>query len=333
MAMGATTTAVISRIAATISRVAMGVCACALAVGLTGCALTTPSRAEVEHETIEPTLSAADLVEDGYLTVAMDTTDAPQALTDANGEPSGYYGDLARAFAQRTGLKVKVVSAGSAAASVSEGKADIFIGAQASDAADGLTVFGSVVENGSALYAKTADGSNEVPTVSATALSGATVAVQDASASQDALNRAGIDASQTVFENVNQCFEALDAGEVQYVACDATAGSYLARAYQGVVFVGTISSVSSYGIAAPADSAVASEIASVYEEMLDDGTIDAIHTIWYGGMSLSLSDTLLSGVTLSSESATNDDAENTANGEAEGEDGGQAIGESINSIG
>lgn len=333
MSMGAT-----SRIAATISKVAMGACACALAVGLTGCALTTPSLAEVEHEVVEPTLSGTDLVEDGYLTVAMDTTDAPQALTDTDGNPSGYYGDLARAFAERTGLKLKVVSSASPEASVGNGEADIFIGAKSSDASDGMTVFGSVVENGSAVYAKTADGSNEVPTVSATTLSGTTIAVQDASASQDALNRASIDATHKVFENVNQCFEALDAGEVQYVACDATAGSYLARAYKGVVFVGTVSAISSYGIAAPADSAVASEISSIYEEMLDDGTIDAIHKIWYGGMSLSLSDTLLSGVTLTSgtSDSADDSSDESSTGDGtstDGEDDGQTIGESINSIG
>lgn len=323
MAKGAT-----SRMAATFSKVVMGVCACALAVGLSGCALTTPSLAEVQTEAVEPTLTGADLVEEGYLTVAMDTSDAPQALTDASGKPSGYYGDLARAFAQRSGLKLKVVSASSASASVGEGKADVFIGAKSSDSADGMTVFGSVVENGSAIYAKTADGSKEVPTVSATTLSGTTIAVQDASASQDALNRAGIGATQETYENVNQCFEALNAGEVQYVACDATAGSYLARAYQGVVFVGTISTISSYGIAVSADSAVATEITSVYEDMLNDGTLDAIHTIWYGGMPLSLSNSTLSGVTLSS--ATNESTDSADTTDTTGE---QTIGESINSIG
>lgn len=311
-----------------VRRAAMGACALLLAAGLTGCALTTPSLSEVEPEQVEATLTAADLVEEGCLTVAMDASDAPQALTDNEGKPSGYYADLARAFAQRMGLKLKVVSAANAADSVGAGKADLFMGARATDASDGIAVTGSVVENASAIFAKTADGSKEVPTLSADALVGKTIGVQDASASQDALVRNGIEAEQKTYENVNKCFDALAAGEVDYVACDATAGSYLSRAYPGTVFVATISTVSSYGIAMPNENtALAESAAEIYEELISDGTIDAIHKQWYGGMPLALSDTLLSGVTLAS-------ADESQDGEAaEGEDGEPTVSDGINSIG
>lgn len=323
-----------------ILEIAACICAFALVVGLSGCALTTPSRAEVEPDPIDPVLSSSDLVKDGYLTVAMDASDAPQTLIDADGKPSGYYGDIALAFAERFGLKLQVISASSAEESVGKGKADIFIGVKSNELPEGnLATVGALLDNGSAVFAKTADGSNEVPTLSAQGLSGATVAVQDASASQDALMRAGVDANFKTCENVNKCFEALANEEVKYVACDATAGSYLARAYPGVVFVGTISSISSYGIALSGDNtALATAVNDAYQDMLDGGVIEAIHRCWYGGMPLSLADSLLSGIVLTTPSQTADedgaaDGEETDEAPTDGETGdGYEVGGDINSL-
>lgn len=330
-----------------ISKIAVCICAFALVVGLSGCAFTTPfttpSRAEVKPDPVDPVLSSPDLVKDGYLTVAMDPSDAPQALTDANGNPSGYYADVARALAERFGLKVEVVSASSAESSVGKGEADLFFGAKDSDANDQIIVTGTLLDNGSAIFAKTADGSNEVPTLSAQGLSGASIAVQDASASQDALLRAGVDADFTICENVNKCFEALDQGEVKYVACDATAGSYLARAYPGVVFVGTISSVSSYGIAlSSGNTALAAALNEELGDMTDGGVLEAIHTLWYGATPLDLVDSLLSGIVLTSETekpaegenADGEGAEGTSDGSAEdgSSEDGYTISGDINSI-
>ena len=70
---------------------AAGACACALTLGLSGCVFTTPPRAEVKRERVEPSLTSSDLVSEGYLTVAMDTTEAPQAMIETDGTPSGYY--------------------------------------------------------------------------------------------------------------------------------------------------------------------------------------------------------------------------------------------------
>lgn len=319
------------KLAATITKVAMGVCILSLAGGLSGCALTTPTRAEVERKTVEPALSASDLVEEGYLTVAMDASDAPQVLTDAEGKPSGYYADVARALCNKLGLKLKVVSSASAASSVGEGKADIYIGTKSGSASDGIAVTSAVVDNASAIFAKTADGSREVPTISADSLAGKTIAVQDASASQDALTRNGIEATQKTFQNVNQCFEALNAGEVDYVACDATAGAYLSRAYEGAVFAGTISTVSSYGIAYATNyNALATALIDTFDELMDSGVIEAIHTSWYGTTPLSLFDTVLSGVTLHEESEDNTSSEQGE--DTESEDGEGQIGEGINSL-
>ena len=186
--------------------------ACAMTMGLSGCSLTTPTRAEVEPEPVKATLGADDLIEDGVLTVAMDMTDAPQAMTAQEGKPSGYYADIARLLAERMGLDLRVVSSADVTGSLSKGKADLYIGARTGE--DGVVESGVLVQNASSIFAKSADGSREVPTVSATTLQGAVVAVQSDSAAQDAMDSAGIDTTLKTKSNVNECFEALAAGEV-----------------------------------------------------------------------------------------------------------------------
>ena len=297
-----------NRVSGGIARMVAGAGALLLVASLAGCALTTPSRSEVKRETVSATVADSSLITAGTLTVGLDTTDAPQAMNGSDGTPTGYYVDVARALAQRMGLKVAFASTSSASNAFENKKADIFLGATSHDADDGVAVTGSLVENASAIFAKSENG--QQPSVSADQLAGATVAVQDASASQDALNRAGITATQKTYANVNECFEALAKGEVQYVACDATAGAYLARAYSGVAFAGTIGTTSSAGIACPSAGELSDAVASAYDALEQDGTLDALHTSWYGSLPLSLSDKALSGVTVSTDSGavTGDEA-------------------------
>lgn len=310
-----------------ITRMAMGACVLLLTASLAGCALTTPPRSEVQRETVESTVADSSLIVAGTLTVGLDTTDAPQAMNGSDGTPIGYYVDVARALAQRMGLKVAFASSSGASGAIKDKKADIFLGATSHDAGDGIKVTGSLIENASAVFAKTGDGRQS--SISADQLAGATVAVQEASASQDALNRAGITAEQKTYANVNECFEALAKGEVQYVACDATAGAYLARAYSGIAFAGTISTASSAGIATPSDGELADAVSTAYDSLEQDGTLDALHATWYGSLPLSLSDKALSGVTISSNADAGTD---TATGdEAAATD--TPISDDINSIG
>lgn len=299
-----------------------GACACLLGAGLAGCSLATPTRAEVEPEPIQSTLGADDLVEDGVLTVAMDMTDAPQAMTDFEGEPSGYYADVARLLAERMGLDLKVVSSADATGSLSKRKADLYIGARSSEGDEGVVQSDGLVQNASSIFAKTADGSREVPTVSATSLQGAAIAVQGESAAQDALASAGIEANLETHQNVNECFEALAAGEVDYVACDATAGAYLARAYPGAVFVGTIAPTTSYGAIATAGTELGTQAMGILEEALSDGTLSALFHMWYGYLPLDLEDCMLEGVTV--EEAP--DADSPENAAADGSDGLNSLG-------
>ena len=57
------------------------------------------------------------------------------------------------------------------------------------------------------------------------------------SASQEALAKQSITANQKTYLNINERFEALESGEVDYVICDSTAGGYLARLMSEVSYV------------------------------------------------------------------------------------------------
>lgn len=304
----------VSRVRAT--GVAFAAAALLAVSGLSGCALTTPAISEVEEQTVSQTVSDDHLVAAGTLTVALDTNNAPQAM-ESNGKMSGYAVDVARALAHKMGLKVAFVN-GTPAGSLSEKKADIYIGADDTSQSQALTLVGSYLDDATAIYAPKSDKSAK-PT--AESLSSATVAVQDSSASQDALSRSGISAGQKTYSSINDCFEALDSGDVDYVVCDATAGSYIARAYADISFAGTLSEASSRYVACLSS---ATELSKALGNALDgitaDGTLDAIHTLWFGDTPVDLSSSELSGI--SDSSASSDDASDSGTAETLATDSG-----------
>lgn len=302
-----------------------GLCAFAV-LGVSGCSFTTPPLSQVEQEQVAAKVSAPDIIQDGTLTVAVSGDNAPQSMESSSGELTGYDVDVARQIARELGLKVSFVSSSSADSALSSGEADIFIDAAKSTAKSTL-ISPSVLGDASAIFAKDAGGAP----VTKDSLASATIAVQDASSSQDELARAGIEGKQRTFSNVNECFEALVNGEVDYVACDATAGAYLARAYAGVSFAGTIGSTSSTGVAVSTSAdKLASAVEAVLSKMEQDGTLAAIHTLWYGSLPQDLSSSTLSGVTVESggasgPSASSDDGGGSASASSDGSGGGSSM--------
>lgn len=294
-------------IGAPIKRMVAAACALALALGLAGCTLTTPTRDEVEEEAVEAALESPSIVEDGVLTVALDTSDAPQSLTTSDGSLTGYAIDVALALGERLGLDVKVVDAVSASG-LADLEADIFIGTSSDDVPDGCESTDVYLEDATAIFTNTS--SIAVSSVSVSAMETAVVGVQDASASQDALTDAGILATQQTYENVNECFEALEAGEVDYVACEATSGAYLARMYDDISFVGSISATSSYTIVMSAENEeLVSAVVDALEDIEADGTLLALHTAWYGDLPSDLVGQQITGVTVEGEEAEESDSE------------------------
>ena len=277
----------------------------AVIMGLSGCALTVPAISEVQEQTVSPTVSDSNLVSAGTLTVALDTDNAPYGMTSGD-SVTGYSADVARALAQRMGLKVQFVNASSASSALSGGKADIYMDDDdsTSSTTSGIASAGTFMSDATAIFGASSQAGSSV---SASTLENATIGVQSSSASQDVLTRCGIASGQQTYSTINECFEALAKGEVQYVACDAEAGGYVSRIYADVSFIGTLSDATSGNILT---SSSASELSSAVEAALEtieaDGTLDAVQTKWFGDTPSDLSDTKVSGITIKSSTKGSD---------------------------
>ena len=307
------------------ARLGAGTAAVIAVLGLSGCALNplsslaTPTIDQIERETVTPTVSDDALVTPGTLTVALDTSDAPQAMQGADGNLTGYAVDAARALASRMGLKVAFVDASSADSALGDKKADIFIGDVNSTDGD-VSTLGTCLYDAAAVFGKTSDG--ESLSVSTETLNTATLGVQTSSASQEALAKQSITANQKTFSNINECFEALESGEVDYVICDSTAGGYLARLMSQVSYVGALEAPSTLSVAGfAANDELCRAVSDALDGITADGTLEAVHSVWYGTMPYDLTAKTVSGVSVqsadsgSSESASSGDESSDSSSE------------------
>lgn len=299
------------------ARLGAGTAAVIAVLGLSGCAFnplstfTTPTIDQIERETVAPTVSDDALVTPGTLTVALDTSDAPQAMQDADGNLTGYAVDAARALACRMGLKVAFVDASSADSVLSDKKADIFIGDIKSAGGD-ISSLGTCLYDAAAVFGKTSDGKS--PSVSTDTLNTATLGVQTSSASQEALAKQSITASQKTYSNINECFEALESGEVDYVICDSTAGGYLARLMSQISYVGTLETPSTLGVAGlSSNDGLCRAVSDALDGITVDGTLEAVHCVWYGQMPYDLTAKTVSGANVQASDSTSNETESSDN--------------------
>lgn len=293
------------------ARLGAGTATVIAVLGLSGCALnplsslTTPTIDQIEYEAVTPTVSDDALVTPGTLTVALDTSDAPQAMQDTDGNLTGYAVDAARALASRMGLKVAFVDASSADSALGDKKADIFIGEINSTDGD-INSLGTCLYDAASVFGKTSDGGSL--SVSTDTLNTSTLGVQMSSASQEALAKQSITANQKTYSNINECFEALESGEVDYVICDSTAGGYLARLMGQISYVGALEAPSTLGVAGLASN---DELCRAVSDALDgvtvDGTLEAVHSIWYGTMPYDLTTKTVSGANMQPSSSASSD--------------------------
>lgn len=286
------------------ARLGAGTAAVIAVLGLSGCAFnplstfTTPTIDQIERETVTPTVPDDALVTPGTLTVALDTSDAPQAMQSGDGNLTGYAVDVARALASRMGLKVAFVDASSADSVLGDKKADIFIGDINSTNGD-VSTLGTCLYDAAAVFGKTSDGKSL--NVTTETLNATTLGVQTSSASQEALAKQSVTANQKTFSNINECFEALESGEVDYVICDSTAGGYLARLMSQISYVGALETPSTLGVAGlAANDELCRAVSDALDGITADGTLEAVHSIWYGTMPYDLTTKTVSGANVQS---------------------------------
>lgn len=302
------------------ARLATGAGALAVVLGLSGCSgspistFTMPTLSEAQQQTVKSTVSDEALITPGTLTVALDTTDAPQALKDSDGNLTGYAVDAARAIACRMGLKVTFVDAASADSALNGKKADIYIG-DVSKVGSGVSSLGDCLYDAPSVFGKADDGAADDVTVEK--LDGSTLGVQSSSASQESLAKAGITGSQKTYSNINECFQALESGEVDYVVCDSTAGGYLARLDDKVAYLGALQTPTTLGVASlDSNSTLAKAVSEALDSVTADGTLEAVHSVWYGTMPYDLTSKTVSGITVDKPDTTSSSEVASTSGES-----------------
>ena len=267
--------------------------AAALTLGLSACDVPfvtqTPSveQAKVQQtESLSAKVDSSSLVEDGCLTVGLRTsrTTAPFCITGDDDAVMGMDVDVASALADQLGLKVKFVQVTSASKSLGQ-TCDIVM--DMSDSSDGdVKVVGSYAESTTAFFRKGNDGVVKVDD-----LSSKVVGIQGGSVSQKALQDTGLVVQEKTFDNLNKAFDALAAGNVDYVLCDAYSGAYLSAHFNGISFCGTLDEPVVQGVAvSSSNESLQSAVSEALSAIQSNGQVDVIRCRWVGGMTTITSD-------------------------------------------
>jgi polar amino acid transport system substrate-binding protein len=259
----------------------------ALALAGVGC------QKKAEGPALTPKLAPPAIKQAGVLTAAIDPTQPPFAGT-VDGQVVGLDVDVAAALAERLGLKLEIVKMpwSDVPAAVAKGTVDVgFAAIPITDAVlANVSVAGSYATDGIGLFGlattQTAEATSTLTPEEASALiSGARVACQSGSAAQWYLESEYWEGFATTYDTVREAFDALAAGTVDYVACDAFVGAYLARDYQNVRFVATLGEATPLGVLVAKDSTdLENAVRDVLDGMAADGTLATIRTKWVGDL-------------------------------------------------
>ena len=287
-------------------------------------------------------LDGSALVQPGYLTVGVKTitSSAPMCVEGDAGSLYGIDVDLAAALASELGLKVRYVSV------VDESTlgvdCDIVMNCQ-SDDPNTVAIAGTYVESATSFFYR---GENTV--VVTTDLGGKSVGVQAGSLSETVLNRTGLKMSQQPFANLNEAFDALDHGEVDFVLCEAYPGAYLASLHQGIGFAGALEVPETSGVAVQASNTVLMDaLTQAFATISGNGVLDMVRARWVGAMPVLTTDSQIQNVPAAAgKSKTEPKAEDTdgesteegseeegdTDGEGETEDGSDAGSNAITQV-
>lgn len=264
------------------------------------------------------TVDASALVAPGYLTVGVKSA-ISSAPTCVQGEDGLLYGldvDLAAALASELGLKVRYVPV--VDNSQLGTTCDVVMNSR-SDNPESVAVVGSYVESASCFFYR---GTPQVLQI--TDLGGKSVGLQSGSMSETALNRTGLKMSQRSFVNLNEAFDALAAGEIDYVLCEAFPGAYLASLHGGISFAGALEAPETSGVAVSAKNAeLVSKIQVAFDTLSSNGVLEIARTRWVGSLPALTADSQIQGVPSGSADTSDTSPEQASDeGSTDGSDAG-----------
>lgn len=267
---------------------------------LTGCGpfAASPGVEEASREAAEsltPTVSGTALVQEGTLTVGVETeaVSAPYYIVGDDGSLAGMDVDLASALAQQLGLQVRFVAVEDPASELGT-TCDVVFEAENGDIS-GAAVVGSSSQGSVALFHR-----GEAGAVTLDEVNGKTLGVQEGSISQGVLENSNLSVTTRTYSNLNEAFNALEAGTLDYVLCDAYSGAYLAVTYGDIAFAGNLDTPTTRGVAvAETNTELSQAVSNALQTMSDNGITSLARVRWVGSLPELTSDTVVSGVVIS----------------------------------
>ena len=93
----------------------------------------------------------------------------------------------------------------------------------------------------------------------------------------DVLNNTGLKMSQKSYASLNEAFDALANGEVDYVLCEAYPGAYLASLHKGIGFAGSLEVPVTSGVAVLTENAaLATQVQTAFDTISQNGILQLV---------------------------------------------------------
>lgn len=247
------------------------ICAAVLCVGLGACAPGnyTPAKKEAQ-------LKIPDILESGKLKVGVDFGNPPMA--GQNSKASGIDVDVASALADDLGLEVELVDVGTSAdLALSNKKVDIVMGVSSTANINEIWKSDIYIKTAPAIFAK--DNLPIPKKGGADKFSGEMGSVS-AIACQEQFDAANV----KLENNLSASFEALERGDIKYVAADAIIGTYGARQDQvDADIIALLTQPGGYCIGVAKDKEkLINKIKGSLENLSKGGILAAIERNWLG---------------------------------------------------
>lgn len=265
----------------------------ALAVVLTGCSIgplnidldkwfhvkSVQEAIQEKREARQQKIPDSLLHTAGVLTVGLRTQSvtAPMIAASAGGTLQGIDVEIASALADQLGVDVKFVSVSGPVDGLQAG-CDIVMDVRSGEDSTSTLISG-YAESTTALFHKGSETN-----ITADSLSGKTVGVQTGSLSERAMGQVLTGMSVQGFSNLNEAFDALENGSIDYVACDAYAGAYLA-ANKDITMVGVVDVPTTIGISVDtSNQTLATQIQKALTVIQTNGVEAVIRNKWVGAL-------------------------------------------------
>lgn len=281
---------------------------------LSGCStpltFTTVEEAQTQGaQAVQAQLSSPAIHEDGKLRIGLLSSVGIPEVVEKGGTYEGLDVNAGAALAQSLGLEAVYVPLD--AANQAEAKqVDVVMGVDSSNAQN-LVVVSSYLENAVGLFAR---GSEPQTPLTAKDLGGKTVGVQTGSASAQLLASSDLLVTQKGFDSLNDAFDALQSGSVDYVAAPAYPGGYLAHRLGDISLVALLDTPEAVGVGvASGNEELVQAIQSAMDKLSSGGVLALGRSQWVGDLPVLTQDLKLADVTFTDASSQPLDA-GTGNG-------------------